>query len=210
MDLVWYVAYGSNLLTERFLAYLQGSPAGTRFGHHDGAADPRPPRDTRSATITHRLYLAGTSQRWGGSVAFVELASRPDAVTYARGYLISCQQLEAVAGQENGRGSVGLPERTWDLPEGASIGLDLDGKYDALIRLADIDDRPAVTLTTSRDLPAGAAVPAYEALVRDGLRSWGPLGDAEIDDYLRRAVAARSRPLSGDAAGRGHDSRGRS
>ena len=59
--LVWYVAYGSNLLTDRMLAYLVGCGDDRPWGPHWGARDPAPPLDDRRVEVTHPEHVAGTA-----------------------------------------------------------------------------------------------------------------------------------------------------
>ena len=59
-ELVWYVAYGSNLSRARLQEYLDRGP------------DPSPPRDDRPLTIGHPLFFAGRSKVWTGGRAYVD------------------------------------------------------------------------------------------------------------------------------------------
>ena len=59
-DVVWYVAYGSNLSRARLQEYLDRGP------------DPTPPRADRPVTIGLTLYFAGGSMLWGGGRAYVD------------------------------------------------------------------------------------------------------------------------------------------
>lgn len=101
--LVWYAAYGSNLSSARFMTYLAGGTAEGKTTSERGAADPTPPAASRPFRLRHALYFAGDAPDWGGGgVAFVRPEEAPGALTYARIYLVTVDQLRAVLAQENG------------------------------------------------------------------------------------------------------------
>jgi hypothetical protein len=185
-DRVWYHAYGSNLLSERFLHYLApaSSPRSGDYGHHLGCADPAPPSAERHVSIDHGLYFGGHSIRWDGSVAFLRLDHDPTAACMARAYLISGAQLVDLIRQENRAATyawhpshlAATVHEHVELPVG-------DGNYNALLRLPDVDAVPAVALTTARAFDAARPPARYHAVVRDGLRERG-LTAAEADEYL--------------------------
>lgn len=171
----WYAAYGSNTRWEGLRRYLG-----------PGA---RMPED-RWITIPHALRFAGASRRWDGGVAFVTVAPGPP--TPARAWRLTAAQLHMVAAAENGVPDLPPPPDPGGLPVGAVARLAVDlspdgtlGKYDALLRLADIDGLPAVTLTTTHALPARAPGAAYLAACREGLA--GRLAD--VDAHLAAAIA---------------------
>lgn len=193
-QLVWYAAYGSNLLPERFSSYLGGSPAGSAFGAHRPAPDSTPPRRSRRSTLRHPMFFAGWSVRWSGPVAFVELTPVVDAEFPCRLYLVSIAQLMHLACAENQVESVrfdgidSLEPGAW-----ADLSIDPDGvptraKYNALLRLPDVDDVPVFTLTTARALTRGEAPAAYVDTIRRGLTSLGL-----SDDQARAVLAAALR-----------------
>lgn len=69
---MWYVAYGSNLSSERFACYVVGGrPAGARRTY-EGCRDPSPPRRTSAIWLPGRLVFGGTSRAWGGGMAFYD------------------------------------------------------------------------------------------------------------------------------------------
>lgn len=184
---LWYHAYGSNLLRERFLHYLApaSAPRSSDYGHHLGCADPAPPLAERHVSIAYRLYFGGHSIRWDGPVAFVRIDRDPEAACMARAYLISGAQLVDLIRQENRAATyewhpTHLAAAIHDHVE-LPVG---DGNYNALLRLPDVDAVPAVALTTARDFDAAQPPERYQAVVRRGLLERG-LTDAEADEYLR-------------------------
>lgn len=191
---VWYAAYGSNLLPERFATYLTGSPADGRYGAHRPAPDSSLPRESRRSTIAHPMFFAGWSVRWSSPVAFAELAPVPDAAFPCRLYLVSVGQLMHVVGAENGDHEL-PPFALDDVDVGAwtpvPVATDGDpsrGKYDALLRLPDVDGRSVWTVTTARPLGRGVPVEAYLATIRRGLASLG-VSDVSAQQVIDLALA---------------------
>jgi hypothetical protein len=89
-DLVWYVAYGSNLCRARFGAYLGRGP------------DPSPPRADRPLTLAHPLWFGGESVVWTGGRAYLDHAEVPGTTTLARAWLVTVEQWLDVHRQEAG------------------------------------------------------------------------------------------------------------
>src|SRR5260370_3864600 len=87
--LVWYAGYGSNLNRARFMAYIEGgSPPGSD-AVYDGCTDKSPPIGDISLVLSHSLYFAGCSRRWGGTAAAFITLETCDAPALARAYLIT-------------------------------------------------------------------------------------------------------------------------
>lgn len=162
---VWYVAYGSNTLTARLRAYLEGGDG--PFGAHRGCADPRPPRADRWLALDRAVAFRGTSLRWGGGVAFLDRTPTPGPATPARAWLLTCGQLLDVAAQEARLATPPPPAVLDGIAVGATAVIG-GGWYDALLRLDDLDDHPAFTVTTAQDLPVTAPTDAYLATIAAG------------------------------------------
>ena len=201
---VWYFSYGSNLLRERFLAYLTGSYENSEFGAHPPAPSAAMPADERWLWIDHPLYFAGVSRRWAGSPAFVSLTSDSANRSLAHGYLIDRVQFSHLAAVENVVESIDVT-----VPPTLAIGqwlhLTVDrkgesfrGKYDALLRLPDIDAVPAFTLTSSIQREPGEPSSRYLATIRRGLHC-API-DLDVENYLNAAIA-RSAELTSTRRG---------
>lgn len=163
---IWYVAYGANCSLQGLMRYL------------DPTAQPTA---ARWLTIPHRRYFAGVSARWNGGVAFVELTAQPEVQTTARAYLLSMSHLaQIVRGENRAEGRIHLPDMgnldvgDWArcvLPESSDP---TRNKYDALVRLADIDGVPAVTVSTAHRLVRRNPSPEYRDAIRAALAS-GPV-----------------------------------
>lgn len=191
--MIWYVSYGSNLLAERFHTYLTGSDAASEFGAHRPSPNPSLPQRETWLWIDYPLYFAGISQRWTGSAAFVSLDPDIANPSLAHGYLIDTEQFAHLMAIENvvDRVDVELPRTpgSWSKMRIDQRGETFRGKYDALLRLPDIDGTPAMTFTSSIVREKGVPAERYLATIRRGLES-SPL-PVDTDSYLDAAVARR-------------------
>ena len=103
-DLVWYASYGSNLLYDRFMCYINGGTPEGSSKRCEGCSDRTPPQDRKSITIPHELYFAENSRSWEGKgVAFVKSQRNENFQTLGRMYLITREQFVQIVRQENGR-----------------------------------------------------------------------------------------------------------
>ena len=132
-DLIWYVAYGSNLSRARLQAYLDRGP------------DPTPPRVDRPVVIGHDLFFAGESVIWGGGRGYVDHAPLDPPATLARAWLLTRAQWAALHARESGPGHyTGTDPGTLAKGEVRVVG---KGRYDALIGLGHHEGVPVVTFT---------------------------------------------------------------
>ncbi|MBX5333242.1 hypothetical protein HQO90_19800 [Rhodococcus fascians] len=129
-DRLWYVAYGSNLLRERFFVYLTGAEDGSEFGSHPPAPSSTAVDAERWLWIDHALYFAGVSRRWTGASAFVSLTTDPAEPSLAHAYLIDSVQLAHVASVENVVDSADTSAAE-SLPIGEWTTLDIDRRGEA-------------------------------------------------------------------------------
>ena len=182
---VWYAAYGSNLSRARFDVYLKGGrPRGTTH-LYPGCRDTSDPVDVVACDIRAELAFGGTSQTWGGGVAFL---SPGDDVTKARLYLVTLEQVADVVAQENwlDPGSVTLDEPVTDEM------VVLEGQmYGTVFPLAARDGVPVLALTQTGDVSPAPPSAAYLAHIGDGLRDAHAMADDDIVAYLatKRGVA---------------------
>lgn len=184
MMLVWYAAYGSNLLAARFRTYLRGGPVPGSGREQHGARDPADPVADQAYELPRELVFAHRSRGWGGGgVCFVD--PRPDAGAGTRGraWLITVEQLSDVWAQENGH-RVG-PELDLDrvLAEGGAE-FDRSGWYRRLEVVDQLDGHPVATFTAPEVPELNPAHPSYLAVMGGGLaEAWG-LGAEEAARYL--------------------------
>jgi len=74
---VLYVSYGSNLLRERFMAYITGGRFAGSSAAHPGCRDASPPREELTLRLPYALHFARESVHWGGGgVCFLDTAAR--------------------------------------------------------------------------------------------------------------------------------------
>ncbi|MBL77796.1 MAG: hypothetical protein CL459_02325 [Acidimicrobiaceae bacterium] len=183
-ELVWYVAYGSNLAADRMLAYLVGGGGDRPWGHHRGAADPTPPRDDRRVVVPHPVFFGGHSRRWGGGCCFCPAEPPPDGAlpVVGRAWLMTRGQLSDVVAQENGAetSAVALPD---PLPGPGEAVHVLDGWIDLLLCMDPVDGHPSVTLGSTNPPPPGPPSPTYRAVLATGMAEMGLTPD-EAETHL--------------------------
>jgi len=175
-ELVWYLAYGSNLKMERFLKYI------------GKCRDSRQPRLDQNFKTRHQLYFAKNAPRWENkAVAFIRPKASDDFETLGRRFLISREQLEDVLAQENGADS-GDSRFSFPLSDFESQDSKLfrTGWYDLLIRLRadEKDEWPMFTLTSSTKYVANVPSLKYLKVVAAGLHQTWWLSTREIAEYL--------------------------
>ena len=181
---VWYVAYGSNLLEDRFLAYLVGCDDARPWGPHRGAADPTSPSGDRRVVGPHPVFFGGHSRRWDGGCCFCTVEAPPKGrlPVVGRAWRITWDQLAAEVAQENG-----LPTAEASLPDhppgdGEAVRV-LDGMIDLLVGMAPMDGEPACALASSTPPPAGPPSTSYRAVLAAGMAEMGLSAD-EAERHL--------------------------
>ena len=173
-DPIWYVAYGSNLLADRFESYILGCGDDAVWGGHRGSADATLPAGDRQVVVPHPVYFGGHSRRWNGACCFcpVEPLGDDRLPVVGRAWLGTWGQMVDIVAQENG-----LPTSAATLPDlvpepGAAVRV-LDGVIDLLLGMDDIDDHPACTLASSNLPPAAPPSPSYRQVLAAGMAEMG-------------------------------------
>jgi hypothetical protein len=167
---IWYVSYGSNLLSERFATYLEGGTPQGRTTAQQGARDPSRWTDDRPLLIPHRLFFTGDAKVWGGGgVAFVDPhGGKPE--TRSRAYRITAEQFQDVLAQESGRPVGHEVDMEQAVASGtAQLG---DGRYDLVIHLGQLEGESMFTFTTPRSpsiMEPNPPSEAYRATIVQGL-----------------------------------------
>ena len=187
---VWYAAYGSNLLEDRFLAYLRGGPVPGSGRLQHGARDSAPPAENRPYRLDRTMLFGFEAAGWGGGgVCFVQPERVVAGDTLGRAWLLTDEQLADVWAQEN-RGTVG-PDLDLDaLVARGSIDLGA-GWYRRLEYLGELDGRPVATITGNEVPEPNAAGLAYLEVVGRGLmETWG-LSASEAAVYLSSRTGNR-------------------
>lgn len=188
MDLLWYVAYGSNLHLPRFRCYLAGGVPAGGARHYPGCRDTSEPVEIVSLEIAGGLYFAGRSGVWGGGLAYVD-TSRDGSVA-ARAYLLTPGQLSDVMRQEKWQ----EPDTDLDL-ESVLPGSDLvigSSGYQLARHVGVRADRPMLTITSHDGEPQlSAPSPAYLRTIAAGLGEAHGWSAGRIGEYLSAAPGAR-------------------
>jgi len=170
-EYVWYVSYGSNMLYERFMCYIQGgSFEGSR--HHDAFDDTTPPVEVREIDIPYGMYFANESPSWHGSgVSFLDTTKRGHALGVA--YLITKEQFDHVVYREN----AGRHQNK------------IHGWYEDTITLGEMDGFEVKTITNTDLRDYNMPCEDYLNTLRRGIKeNWLEMSEDEIEDYLNSCM----------------------
>ena len=161
-DYVWYASFGSNMLYERFLSYIQGGLCRFNGRHYDGCRDKTSPLDSRPITIPYNMYYGNLNSSWGpGGVSFLDSNSNGKAL--GRMYLITREQFQDVCRQE-----------------GTS-----DNWYNKTLSLGKFEGIEIFTVTNDSIRPICAPGNAYLEVLKMGVKETYPeMNDFEIMKYL--------------------------
>ena len=99
---VWYVAYGSNILEERFMNYIKGGKFRLGGSYLPGCNDKKPPTAEKPSKINYELFFAKHSSSWGGGVAFISQCENKNKLTHVRMWKVTFQQFLEIKKQEGG------------------------------------------------------------------------------------------------------------
>ena len=193
MDLIWYVAYGSNLGTDRFRCYLKGGrpDGGTRT--YTGCRDQSDPTGTFSLEISGALVFAGASGVWGGGMAFFDPEGTGSVA--CRAYLVTAEQFADVAAQEMRLepGGAFAQALAGVLPELGELHRMGPGRYETVVRVDTRDGVPLLTVTNHdiQGLTLAAPSTPYLRSIAKGLREAHGWDYARIASYLAAAPGAR-------------------
>ncbi|MEL1135043.1 gamma-glutamylcyclotransferase [Desulfitobacterium sp. THU1] len=158
---IWYASYGSNLLEERFMHYIQGGVCRFNGVEYRGCSDKSAPLEDRPCMINHELYFGNRSVTWeGGGVAFLNPTPNEHSDTWGRMFLITAEQFAEVQEQEG----------AW---------------YDLVIDLGEADGIPIETFTNSKIVTKNDPSQNYIEIIRKGLHETYPENSEwEIEKYL--------------------------
>lgn len=166
---VWYVSYGSNMLIDRFLCYIKG-------GSYNGSRSLPPCNDTSDPVeikpyiIPRDMYFGYYSSQWDGGVSFLDTTKPGKA--YGVAYLITREQYEHVACQENGGYE----------PEDSSW-------YNKRYSLGSEDGIEVLTLTNNGVTEYNMPSERYLEVIRDGIRQNYPdIAEDDINRYLSKCI----------------------
>ena len=170
-EYVWYVSYGSNMLYERFMCYIEG-------GSFEGSRllpefdDTTPPVEVRAIDIPYGMYFAENSGSWQGQgVSFLDTTKRGQALGVA--YLITKEQFDHVVYWENA-GRRQNKAKGW---------------YEDTITIGEMDGFEVKTITNTDLREYNNPCREYINTLRRGIReNWPEMSDNEIEDYLNSCM----------------------
>jgi hypothetical protein len=191
------------MCAERLDCYVRGGrPRGARL-RYAGCRDRRPPREQRAVLLPGRIRFATRSTVWGGGIAFYDHAA--DGPTPARAYLMTAAQFVDVAAQEMHREAREGDPLEQVVAAGLSEGTFRagPGKYETLLRVGEIDDRPLLTFTApdgGADLEPLTPVPAYLDMLARGLEEAHGWDRDRSSDYFATVGALAPTEVSQSAS----------
>lgn len=170
-EYVWYVSYGSNMLKERLLCYIQGgSFEGSRY--RQPCEDTSLPVAVKPFKIPYDMYFGNISSSWQeGGVSFLDISKPGNAFGVA--YLITKKQFEHLVKQENS----GRPPK-----EGY-------GWYENIIDLGMMDGFKVKTITNNNLRSYNPPCDKYSDILHEGIKeNWPDISDEDIEDYIYNCI----------------------
>jgi len=162
MAYVIYAAYGSNLLTERLLAYIKGGSF-RGITSHTGCPDKTEPVSLGWKKVPYRVYFGKHSNPWSGGVAFLypEIEPNPEYHAVVRLWKMTREQYYCVKSQEG----------SW---------------YEGEIKLGTLDGLDILTFTSSKKFKHNPPSKLYLDVLKEGLKETTGWTDEEIDKYWEK------------------------
>ena len=171
-EYIWYVSYGSNMLEERFLCYIEGGCFEDGGSYNEPCQDTTRPLEKRAIDIPYDMYFGNTSGSWNGcGVSFLDTTKEGHALGVA--YLITREQFEHVAAEENcGR-----------FPNGTGYW------YENIRNLGEMDGFEMVTITNDELRPYNEPCEEYLNTLKRGIReNWSEMSEEDIENYLDSCI----------------------
>jgi hypothetical protein len=165
MKKIIYAVYGSNLLKERFLVYIQGGNYQNR--NYKGCTDKTEPEDLGWMSVPHGLYFAKKSSRWENKgVAF-----------------LSCEK------EENPQYHAVV--RLWKISESQFIDIhEQEGKswYYKILELGEKNGLKIQTITGCWMDELNEPSPKYLDVIKKGLKECTWWEDKKIESYIKKFI----------------------
>ncbi|MFT7646891.1 MAG: hypothetical protein ACI8Y4_001631 [Candidatus Poriferisodalaceae bacterium] len=172
---MWYAAYGSNLLRERFMLYLEGGQFRTQGRPHEGARNNSAPIDDRVLRVDHQMSFGYHSSRWGGGVSFLD-PNPGSGEALVRCWSVTREQFADIAAQENGLAVGDIDVDLDRLTAEGSVPL-TSGWYGLGLVLGEIDGAPVVTFTAPEPVTPTTPGSPYLEVILNGLTEMGAASD---------------------------------
>ena len=171
-EYIWYVSYGSNMLEERFLTYIEGGCFEDGGSYNEPCQDTTRPLEKRAIDMPYDMYFGNTSGSWNGcGVSFLDTTKEGHALGVA--YLITREQFEHVAAEENcGR-----------FPNGTGYW------YENIRTLGEMDGFEMVTITNDELRPYNEPCEEYLNTLKRGIKeNWNEMSEEDIENYLDSCI----------------------
>ena len=182
---VWYASYGSNLMEERFWAYIYGGAVPGSDRSEIGCRDKTAPKRNERIDIPYPLYFSKERTKWGeGGVAFIGTELSKVENTIGRMYLITEEQFADVVSQENSGMNVDIVLAEVERKGFVDIH---NGWYNRVVFLGKKNDSPIFTFTSSKPMNSVLFTKpssAYLSVIAKGLMELG-IGQEEVLEYFR-------------------------
>ncbi len=161
-DYIWYVAYGSDILYEKFLHYIRGGICQFNHKEYYGCSDQSLPLASLEMIIPYEAYVAGNNPSWHyKGVIFID--THKPGETLGRAYLVKAEQYEEIRDQA-GRSS------EW---------------YDKEVDLGMYLGIPIKAITNKTRKVINIASSKYQKVVEAGIKeTYRTKTEKEIEDYL--------------------------
>ena len=171
-EYIWYVSYGSNMLEERFLTYIEGGCFEDGGSYNEACYDTTAPLEKRTIDIPYDMYFGNHSGSWNGcGVSFLDTSKKGHALGVA--YLITKDQFKHVAAEENcGRYPNG--QGSW---------------YEDIIVLGEMDGTQMRTITNIELRDYNEPCEEYLNTLKRGIReNWPAMSEEDINNYLDSCI----------------------
>ncbi len=177
-DLVYYLSYGSNMDSERFLCYIRGGSFPGRAVHHTGCRDTSLPKERTYYRFKNEVAFTIFSKWWDGLACGVKEEKSEEDCSHGIAYLITRQQFLDVMSQECGLDAGTSTLETaidWTaLHSKGAIEVLPDHNYGKLLFVGTLKEYPVYTFThpaslwTSKKAVRTASAP-YLSVIAKGL-----------------------------------------
>jgi hypothetical protein len=164
MEHVIYASYGSNLLEERFLVYINSGKFRNKGTDYPGCEDKTQPQYIGWILVPYRIYFAKNSPRWdNGGVAFLsyEREPKPEFHSVVRLWKVFKSQFNDIKEQEG----------YW---------------YDKILCIGEIDGLKILTFTESNKSQKTNPSKSYLEVIIEGLKETTAWSDEKINKYWEK------------------------
>ncbi len=184
---VWYASFGSGLSIENFMTFIEGGKMDGADRICVGCRDKTAPKKSMFLSLPYDLVFAGQSSTHSGGLAILGTDRSSKSHTIARAYLITVEQFEDIAAQENFQTeSIRLPLTAAIRAGHATIkGIKGTRTYDELLYCGEYDRMPMFSLTSLKPHSQYTAPnPFYTQSLCKGLSQHPELNAKTAIEYL--------------------------